>query len=145
MCVYIYMCIYIYIFIYIHIYIYIFRYIYTYLYIYIIFKYEHDVWHPKLLGPPRLKYTPQVMMRRMRRVPRRAIWCWSPWRRHPPSELTLFLTYCGWKKSCTSWEQFNVPMKHCKSWDYNGKPIYQLVQDFFHPQYDWELPSGELT
>jgi hypothetical protein len=30
----------------------------------------------------------------------------------------------------------HVTMKHSKSWDYNGiLPIYQLVQDFFHPQY----------
>ena len=29
-----------------------------------------------------------------------------------------------------------VTMKHCKEWDYNGMfTIYQLVQDFFHPQW----------
>ena len=75
--IYIYIHIYRYVYVYIHTYIYIHIHIYIYICVYIIFQYEHDVWHPKLLGPPRFKYTPQVM----RRVPRRAIWCSSPWRR----------------------------------------------------------------
>ena len=29
--------------------------------------------------------------------------------------------YCGWKKSCTIWELWGVPMKHCNWWDHSGK------------------------
>ena len=39
------------------------------------------------------------------------------------------------KPSCTS--NYEVRMKHCREWDHHGIfSIYQLVQDFFHPQSD---------
>ena len=47
------------------------------------------------------------------------------------SEISIALvSYCGWKKSCTTLDGWN-PMNN----GINNR--FQLVQDFFHPQYGW--------
>ena len=46
-------------------------------------------------------------------------------------------TYCGWKKSCTSW-QLLATIKKVNNGIIVGQAIYQLIQDFFHPQYHTE-------
>ena len=43
-----------------------------------------------------------------------------PWHRKHP--------YCGWKKSCTSWKRWFIPL-------FIGFQPSKVVQDFFHPQY----------
>ena len=42
---------------------------------------------------------------------------------------TLSLWYCGWKKSCTSWYMVYF---------FRDSTILLVVQDFFHPRYDWK-------
>ena len=76
----------------------------------------------------------------------------SPIVENDPSQDDLL-----WMKMMKSCKKKGEPsgnyMKHCKWWDLNGiLPIYQLVQDFFHPQYSYtwwfsssqtvELPEG---
>ena len=44
------------------------------------------------------------------------------------------MTYCGWLRNRAPGRvTIGIPMKHGKSWDYNGISIYQLVQDFAGP------------
>ena len=44
------------------------------------------------------------------------------------------LQYCWWLKSCTTWDVWNPsPIKRYLS--------YQLVQDFFHQQYHFQIPK----